>query len=112
MRGYSFRAVGPLHIDQNRSFHPGGMSKIYSTIELEYPLMKEANIKGVVFMDGGNVYRTNFPQSTENLLRYDYGYGFRWFSPVGVLRFEFAHPINPKPFEDSGHFFFDIGQLF
>ena len=42
----------------------------------------------------------------------DYGFGFRWFSPIGVLRFEFGYPIDPSPKDEGSKFHFDIGQLF
>jgi outer membrane protein insertion porin family len=45
-------------------------------------------------------------------LRTDYGFGFRWFSPIGVLRFEFGFPVNPRKNEAGNQFNFDIGQLF
>ena len=115
MRGYALRQVGPQLEDPNRPyrlFASGGMSKLYSTLEFEYPLVKEAGIKCVVFADAGNVYRESFDPEGNDFLRYDYGFGFRWFAPIGVLRIEFGYPINKKANEDSGHFFFDIGQLF
>ena len=42
----------------------------------------------------------------------DYGFGLRWFSPIGVLRFEFGYPINPENENAGSQFHFDIGQLF
>jgi outer membrane protein insertion porin family len=45
-------------------------------------------------------------------LRANYGFGFRWFSPIGVLRFEFGYPVNPKETDAGNQFNFDIGPFF
>ncbi|MCY4643856.1 MAG: outer membrane protein assembly factor BamA [Bacteriovoracales bacterium] len=132
MRGYETRKVGPQcylvpqgdsgqgectrqRPESNRpirSFAQGGMASLFTTFELEYPLVREARMKAVVFVDAGNVYEEEFRSQDGNFLRYDYGFGMRWFSPLGVLRFEFAYPLEKKPWEKSSVFFFDIGQLF
>jgi len=69
-------------------------------------------LKWVVFYDAGNVYETRLGENQNFALRSNYGFGFRWFSPIGVLRFEFGFPINPRKTEESNQFNFDIGQLF
>ena len=117
MRGYSLKDLGPQKKDKDRkgflrTFAQGGISSLYSTVELEYPLVREAGIKGVIFADAGNVYKDVFSTQGESFLRYDYGFGFRWFSPIGVLRFEFGYPVKKKEGESPSQFFFDIGQLF
>lgn len=117
MRGYSLRDIGPQLEDSTehgspRFFAQGGISSLYSTLEFEYPLVREAGIKWVIFADAGNVYEDAFSTKGKDFLRYDYGFGLRWFAPIGVLRFEFGYPINKRPREDAGQFFFDIGQLF
>ena len=35
-------------------------------------------------------------------LRASYGFGFRWFSPIGPLRFEWGFPVEPRLGEDPG----------
>ena len=41
------------------------------------------------------------------------GWGFRWFSPLGPLRFEFGHPLPLKNnLLNAGGFEFMIGQFF
>ena len=125
MRGYSLRDVGPQSCKPPaggasggggrlglQCYAQGGASSLYATLELEHPLAREAGLKWVMFADAGNVYEGAFHSPGEEFLRYDYGFGFRWFSPIGVLRFEFGYPIGKKTGEDSRQFFFDIGQLF
>ena len=118
MRGYDFEDIGPkeeLADQQNDDkltiFNVGGQFSVLSQFEIEHPLVKEAGLKWVVFYDAGNVYLEEL--DTENFkLRQDYGFGFRWFSPIGVLRFEFGYPIDPEEGEEGQQFHFDIGQLF
>jgi outer membrane protein insertion porin family len=118
LRGYNFEDVGPLrtYVDpiSGRSFlfNVGGLMSLVNTFELEHPLVREAGLKWVVFTDFGNVYDDFIGVNDNWSLRSDYGFGFRWFSPIGVLRFEFGFPIDRREREASNQFYFDIGQLF
>jgi outer membrane protein insertion porin family len=122
MRGYNLEDIGPRRLARNSStgnlepFNFGGLFSLLTTVELEHPLIKEAGLKWVVFYDTGNVFDTRIGQNNDFGLRADYGFGFRWFSPIGVLRFEFGFPVKPRNDlihkESSNQFNFDIGQLF
>jgi outer membrane protein insertion porin family len=118
MRGFNLEDIGPRRMalntatQQQEMFNFGGLFSVLGTLELEHPLVKEAGLKWVVFYDAGNVFETRMGENGNFALRSDYGFGFRWFSPIGVLRFEFGFPINPRENERSNQFHFDIGQLF
>ena len=46
-------------------------------------------------------------------LYYSFGFGFRWFSPIGPLRFEWGIPITKRnPLDKSIIFEFTIGNFF
>ena len=112
LRGYNIEDIGPKTsaIDSNgllRTFNAGSLFSTYAQLELEHPLAREAGLKWVVFFDAGDA---NDPDNLK--IRSDYGFGFRWFSPIGVLRFEFGYPINPEGDQSGSQFHFDIGQLF
>jgi outer membrane protein insertion porin family len=88
--------------------------------ELEHPLIKEAGIKWVMFYDIGNSFG-GVPILDSNGtfgLRQDWGFGIRWFSPLGPLRFEWGFPIGRQTIatkgvlESSPSFIFFIGQPF
>ena len=125
MRGFNYEDIGPQTIEQTegkdtpgdtsddvyKQFNAGGTFSVLGQFELEHPLVKEAGLKWVLFYDAGNVYKNEFDQD-DFRLRQDYGFGFRWFSPIGVLRFEFGYPIDPEEGEEGQQFHFDIGQLF
>ncbi|MEO5970544.1 MAG: outer membrane protein assembly factor BamA [Bdellovibrionia bacterium] len=114
MKGFQLFSLGPqkTSTDANGNLIAiplGGNIETYSLFELEYPLLKEAGIKGVLFFDVGNT--TNF---NGNLfpLRADAGFGFRWFSPIGPLRFEWGYPLNRTSTEQASTFSFFIGPPF
>ncbi len=118
----------------------GNMQFIWNS-EIEFPLFKKVGISGVVFFDMGNAYnlesrycsglnRQNsqisikfdpcfrFPDSIISGLRKSIGFGFRWFSPIGPLRFEWGIPLDAQPAtanraaEDPLVFEFTIGNFF
>lgn len=114
LRGYSFEDIGPtkrlLRKDGSGlfdNFNVGGEFTTFGNIEFQHPLSREAGLKWVLFFDAGHA------GDVDKIKVYtDYGFGFRWFSPIGVLRFEFGYPLTGE-FKDRGsQFHFDIGQLF
>lgn len=69
----------------------GGTQQLYYNVELEWGLVKEAGIKGVVFYDIG--YADDGIHFDD--LKSSFGAGIRWISPMGPLRFEWGFPVNP-----------------
>jgi outer membrane protein insertion porin family len=113
LRGYDFEDIGPKTtvVDpfsgRTITFNSRSLFNAFATIELEHPLAREAGLKWVVFFDVGDAAKIDEFRPYAN-----YGFGFRWFSPIGVLRFEFGYPINPDETNSGSQFHFDIGQLF
>jgi len=93
----------------NSSWIPyGGTQEIFYNAELEFPLISEAGIKGVFFYDIGEAE----DELRDSALRQDVGFGFRWFSPIGPLRFEWGFPLDRLPGERALNFQFAIGSPF
>lgn len=88
----------------------GGTQQLYYNAELELPLIHEVGIKGVLFYDIGNADDV----LTLSDFRSDAGFGFRWYSPIGVFRFEWGFPFNRRSeLGENGHEFnFSIGSPF
>ena len=65
---------------------------------------------GTFFFDAGGA----FPESefTWSDVRVSTGFGFRWFSPLGPLRFEWGIPLDRKQDEEAILFDFSIGAPF
>jgi len=88
------------------------------------------NIRGVIFTDGGNAWNLdpyvslyggenyNYDPATDARrvefgdLRTSWGFGVRWISPLGPLRFEWGIPFARRPWESEIDFQFTIGNFF
>lgn len=140
VRGFELRSIGPrlpLHQTLDENSPPiangaviGGNLMYYQNVELEFPLLEAVNIRGVIFTDLGNAWNTErvycnavhgSPDDVTNAcfslgrlfdVRTSWGFGLRWFSPLGPLRFEWGFPFKPLDYEDSSLFEFTIGNFF
>ncbi len=136
VRGYRYLSLAPAHyvgsvpaasgnlpvVDSGtRLLVMGGDKQAIINLELEFPLFGEAGIKGVVFYDAGNSFaRGSYTDPTVPLSLYKgAGFGLRWFSPIGPLRFEWAFPLNRRRDPVTGtyidqplDFQFTIGNFF
>ncbi|MFV3410394.1 outer membrane protein assembly factor BamA [Bdellovibrio bacteriovorus] len=89
-------------------FYGGVQQAMYQT-ELQFPLVKEAGIMGAGFFDIGAADDV----LSDNNFFADVGFGIRWYSPIGVLRFEWGFPLNRNPaYQDATVFEFSIGPSF
>jgi outer membrane protein insertion porin family len=140
VRGFPLRSIGarlPLKesLDENAAAimdgaNIGGNLMYYQNLELEFPIIDKVGIRGVVFTDLGNawnmesLYCNSAPASVNAVtnpcfnagdlfnVRTSWGFGLRWFSPLGPLRFEWGFPFKPLPYEESSLFEFTIGNFF
>lgn len=119
----------------------GGNLLTALNLELEFMMVPPANIKGVVFMDIGNAFNTERLYCVEanpveqpksdpctllapgapgflKSLRRSMGFGFRWQSPIGPLRFEWGFPLDRLPATEFYYgdepvvFEFNVGNSF
>jgi len=117
LRGYQPDSVGPsIRIPSSVSgrderFVYGGDKLLLFITEFEIPIYDKAGIRGVVFFDAGNAFDETQNFNVTNL-RLDYGFGIRWNSPMGPLRFEWGFPIQRQAGEDPVVFNFTIGNFF
>ncbi|MCR9164840.1 MAG: outer membrane protein assembly factor BamA [Nannocystaceae bacterium] len=144
IRGFRLRSLGPkIKVasgpDPTAPLAPyevGGNLLTALNTELEFMMIPPANIKGVIFSDIGNAFNTeslfceqlnpsDLPKADpcQNWrlrdLRYSVGFGFRWRSPIGPLRFEWGFPLDRQrgtafdPIADDPVVFeFSIGNSF
>ena len=121
VRGYDSRTISPYVLTpeydaatgtfsgSNRVYVGGDTEAIFNA-EYTFPLIKEAGVKGVLFFDAGNA-AVGVNDTFSNILC-SYGFGIRWFSPIGPLRLEYGIPLNPRNFDNSGKIEFSIGSFF
>jgi outer membrane protein insertion porin family len=124
LRGFPVNGAGPQRIVPfcskpndpstcaNISVPIGGNQLFVFNQELRFPLYIMKNLGGVVFYDGGNVYRTinlsRFIDDFSNTV----GFGFRYNTPVGPVRFDIGRNLNPVPGFRATQFFITLGQAF
>ncbi|MBN2679397.1 MAG: BamA/TamA family outer membrane protein [Acidithiobacillaceae bacterium] len=86
--GYAYQSQGPLDSD---GAVEGGRLLAVAGVNIQRFVSK--NWAVVAFYDAGNAFNSF---SNVRLLQ-DVGLGFRWYSPVGPIRFDLAHPlVNPQ----------------
>jgi outer membrane protein insertion porin family len=67
---------------------------------------------GAVFYDGGNVYaHVNLREMVNNYTN-TIGLGLRYSTPVGPIRFDIGHNLNPIPGVNATQYFVTLGQSF
>ena len=84
----------------------------------------DKTLRGLIFLDGGYVWGREgvavagggvaYRDQDLSLddLRYSWGLGVAWISPLGPLKFSLAFPINKKDGDDTQRFQFQIGTGF
>ncbi|MEY4209209.1 MAG: hypothetical protein RLZZ20_2361 [Pseudomonadota bacterium] len=94
----------------------GGQARILANAELQMPFPGtgvDRSLRWFTFLDAGQVFN---PQDGENInigdLRYSTGLGISWISPVGPLKLSLGYPMNPKPFDRTQRFQFQLGTGF
>ncbi|NLF24357.1 MAG: outer membrane protein assembly factor BamA, partial [Deltaproteobacteria bacterium] len=105
VRGYEDRSLGPR---DDRDHPYGGSKQVINNLELLFPLINSAGIKGVLFYDAGQAYDDDEDIDFDKL-RYGYGVGIRWMSPLGPIRLEFGFPTDREPGEDAMVTMFSFG---
>jgi outer membrane protein insertion porin family len=87
----------------------GGTTMLLFNVEMVFPFIKDAGMKGVIFYDAGNTWNDRYYLDD---LRQSVGLGIRWYSPIGPLRLEYGYILNRKGLNDdsTGRFEFTIGM--
>lgn len=98
LRGFEWREVSTTDESGDEI---GGNKYVQFNAEMHIPLLKDQGILGVLFYDTGNVFGEDETIDLGNL-RQTAGYGIRWNSPVGPIRLERGHILDPQGDEDSG----------
>ncbi len=109
VRGFDYATISPR--DPVTGDRIGGEKMMIYNLEYRFPLIKDAGIIGLVFMDMGNVYTKEESYSFGDLKK-SVGTGIRWYSPIGPLRLEYGKVLSPKEDEPSGNWEFSIGGIF
>ena len=113
VRGYAPGSLGPQYYNSLiGTYQPtGGQSKIVSNLEYTVPVPGsgvDKTLRVFGFVDGGNA----FGQNINLILRYSYGLGLSWISPLGPLKFSYGVPIKSQPTDNIQRLQFQVGTAF
>jgi outer membrane protein insertion porin family len=113
VRGYSPGSLGPQYFNTNyNTYQPtGGQSKIVSNVEYTIPVPGsgvDKTLRMFTFVDGGNAFGTNI----NLVLKYSYGLGISWISPLGPLKFSYGIPYKSVPTDNIQRLQFQVGTAF
>nr|WP_255539377.1 outer membrane protein assembly factor BamA [Polynucleobacter sp. 71A-WALBACH] len=113
VRGYAPGSLGPTYLNTyTGTYQPtGGQSKIVTNLEYTVPVPGsgiDKTLRVFGFVDGGNAFGTNI----NLVLRYSYGLGLSWISPLGPLKFSYGIPIKSVPTDNVQRLQFQVGTAF
>jgi len=90
----------------------GGRGLFIMNSEVRFPLKIMKALGGVIFYDGGNVYSAinlaNFANNYTNTV----GFGLRYSTPIGPIRIDIGHNLNPVPGINPTQYYITLGQAF
>lgn len=129
LRGFEYGGVGPR--DSRGGDALGGTRYWTTSFDVLFPigLPNDLGIKGAVFADAGNVWRTG-ARTTENIntpggvvpesafvtdirkVRASVGFGLSWSSPFGPLRIDYAFPIRRAKNDNTQRVLFGFSTRF
>lgn len=90
----------------------GGNQLLLINSEARIPLPFKKGLGLVVFYDGGNVFPSVGFHDFTSLYSNNVGLGLRYSTPVGPIRLDLGHNLNPVPGITSTQYFISIGQAF
>jgi outer membrane protein insertion porin family len=90
----------------------GGNEQLILNTEFRIPLPIKQGLGLAVFYDGGNVFPTVGFHDFTSLYTNSVGLGLRYATPVGPIRVDLGHNLNPVPGVKSTQYFVSIGQAF
>ena len=113
VRGYAPGSLGPQYYNTViGAYQPtGGQSKIVTNVEYTFPVPGSGTDKTLrlfTFVDGGNAFGENI----NLVLRYSYGLGLSWISPLGPLKFSYGIPYKSLPTDNIQRLQFQVGTAF
>jgi len=115
VRGYSPGSLGPIFRNSLTGLDQatGASSKLVGSVEYAFPVPgsgTDKTLRFFGFVDAGSAF--NQISDVGEYMRYSYGMGIAWISPLGPLKFSYGVPINTKSTDKIQNLQFQLGTLF
>ncbi len=108
LRGFDRDDLAP----QENGSPVGGEKFVQGNFEIKFPLVEEAGVYGILFLDTGAVFSEDETWDF-NKLRESAGPEIRWLSPIGPIRLAYGFVLDPKKGDSSsGGFEFSMASAF
>lgn len=107
VRGFKTFTLSPVDDRGNRI---GGNKAIFFNNELLFPIYEALGVKGLLFLDAGQVFEEDQTLSLD--LRTTIGAGLRVATPFGLVRVEYGINLDKRPGERSGAAHLTVGSVF
>ena len=104
VRGYGYQKIGPRDAEDDPT---GGRSLAEFSLEAR---IRIGDFGIVPFIDGGNIYRSEFPDFGG--FQYGAGIGVRYHTNFGPIRLDVGTPLNPRPGDARIAVYVSLGQAF
>ncbi|WP_446007987.1 outer membrane protein assembly factor BamA [Candidatus Electrothrix sp.] len=109
IRGFKSSTISPIDPTNDEKY--GGDKMWFSNIEIFFPLLTDAGVRGVAFLDFGNVYDINDDWDFGNIKK-STGLGINWLSPMGPLRLIWGYNLDSQEGDEDAQWDFAMGGSF
>ena len=116
LKAFSYGGLGPY--DPKAGTFLGGRKKVYGSVGVLSPLFlpRDYNLRFTLFYELGTIHeigkRGRPGVLDDKFYRSDIGMGVSWISPIGLVSFHIARPLQKRPYDSINHSQFEIGGGF
>ncbi len=109
IRGFKSSTISPIDPSNDEKY--GGDKMWFSNIEIFFPLLTDAGVRGVAFLDFGNVYDQDDNWDFGKIKK-STGLGINWLSPMGPLRLIWGYNLDSQEGDEDAQWDFAMGGSF
>ncbi|MCI5225255.1 MAG: outer membrane protein assembly factor BamA [Candidatus Electrothrix sp. AX2] len=109
IRGFKSSSISPIDPKNDEKY--GGDKMWCTNLEIFFPLLKDAGLRGVAFVDFGNVYDKDDSWDFGNIKK-STGLGINWLSPMGPLRLVWGYNLDSQEGDEDAQWDFAMGGSF
>ena len=111
LRGFDIYGAGPRN---SVTSYVGGKNLIVTKFDYSRPINKFSDTPFYLnfFNDYGLVWENKtIPTNSDNSIRGSYGFGIKYYSPIGPIGFTWGFPLMDKDYDIKRMFMFQIGYI-